>query len=342
MNNVQMLRQLLSQGLISQEVYENAIAKITPQEPAKSRNKTELIEGFNRWLIDTEKLTERTVIQYTRIIVSFLEQFKDATFTLDSITVDESNAFIAKAMAKTHTSGRNTFFATAKLFQYLNEEVYGEQRLDSEKLIRQHKANVNKPLEAYTFDELQNILKYASQRSRICVWLCYFGALKKSSLIGFRFKDIDFQRGLATAYTDMERKEVANIFSIPSWLLADIADYIERLREDIVEWNESRRSRNKPMREYSDYLFQTVRATHPGYTIVFQFFKEAVSSYAKANELSSDEYEALSRTMTTETIRNSQIVFRIHEGAHRDYIVNKYGIDNRRYREYAEMAEKIY
>lgn len=309
-DKLQELKILLQQGIITKDEYEKIELRLRKPRDITEYTWNDIIVGYYNYCND--KYTQTTSKGYKTCIMKYimyitgLNDYEEAlkqpfkVFTFQNI-----NKFVSWMYED--GLGKQTInkikYALIVLCDYLN--TIGIDTPDITPITIPEETSVKQHVPVIREDEIFDIANHTDLRSRICIRLCYEGALKRQELTRVRFEDLAHRNNQLFIYDDDGRFTRSAVLS--NELIAMIKEYKRELYSDVDKWNKSRLKKGKELREDYGYIFQNIKATVPSYPMLQTLLKNAAKRYYENNKnLTDEEKTEKINAFTFETLRNSR------------------------------------
>lgn len=311
------IEKLYSNNLITKEEYDVLVKRLYIKDSTYKCTWGDILEGFYLWC--TDKYTISTAKGYKTCLYKFMlyitksETNEEAMIKeFEPYTFQKVNTFINKMYADNfkHQSISKTKYAIVVLNKYLRELNIDVPEIKDIKV--SINKEVNKTSMAFTHEEVMNIANQGGLRSKICLLLCYEGALRRNELCSIKVQDFNVENNQLIIYDD--DGSIVRVCSITKTTMKFVQVYIDELYENIDNWNKSRIIRGKEPRDDFGYIFQSVKMVKPSYSLLQTMVKATTKTYYESLGYKGEELLGKIQQVTFETIRNSRKVFLLANG----------------------------
>lgn len=317
MSDLDKLKELLNSGIITKDEYEAIEKRFNSYNSNYEETWNDILNGFYEWCngkysITTAKGYKICLYKFALYLTkehdnqSALEQkFKPYTFRSVNgfINKMQEDGFGNQAISKTK-------YAIMVLGTYLSTK--GIETPDVSKIKISIKESVNNTTFAFLQDEIIEIANMGDLRSKVCIMLCYEGALKRIELSNIKVSDFDFNK--SQLFIRGKNDNIDRVCILTGKTICAVKEYIDELYSNIERWNLSRTSKNKEPREDFGYIFQSVKMVVPSYSLLQTMLKENVTNYYLKKGLTEKELSHKISCVTFESIRNSRKVYLLSKG----------------------------
>ena len=331
MNERQKLESLLQDGIITKDEYTVFINRLEKPKDVKDYTWQDIVDGYYGYCND--KYTTTTAKGYRTCIMKYVMYATKETVYEEALsqpfhmfTFQGMNKFIGWLYQE--GLGKMTInkikYSMIVLCDYLNSIDIKAPDISSitvpdETSVKQHVPIIKQ-------DEIYDIASSADLRSRICILLCYEGALKRQELCRVRFEDFNNKHKQLFIYDEDGKFQRSAIISDD--LLKMVKEYKRELYADVDKWNKSRIKKGKEIREDFGYIFQNIKATVPSYPMLQTLLKTAAKNYYTTKGLTGDELKQSIDSFTFETLRNSRRLYLLAQGNTVQEVMNIIGDKN--------------
>ena len=310
------IKELFESNIITKAEYEKLIKRLEKTNTGYVKAWGEILDDFYEWC--TEKYSLVTAKGYKTCLYKFALYLthKDSNVSafaenFEPYSFRQANSFIKDLESKMFSQQtiNKTTYAIAVFGEYLRG--IGIDVPDTKEIKVSIKSEVNNTTVALKHDEIMAMSELGELRNRVCILLCYEGALKRVELCNIRVQDFNFKNKQLVIYDNDKIDRVC--------LLSDKAveltkRYIKELYENIALWNNSRISKGRLPREDYGYIFQSVKMVKPSYSVLQVMLKNSAKMYYELNADDQEDVSSKVRQVTFETIRNSRRVYLLHNG----------------------------
>lgn len=316
LNKLENLKELLVQGFITQDEFDKISKRFNEPNSIEDCTWEDIVEGFYKWTSGKYTLTTRNgyktcllkfIKYYTKInnnSGALAEPFKMYGFKDVKKYID----FLNNDFLTNQTISKNKY-AVIVLGTYL--ETLGLIVPVIENIDISISKEANRATPVFHEDEIYEVANCGNLRDKLIISLCYEAALKRAELTNLKMGDFNLRTHQLILKNEEGELDRVHIMSKPLTRL--VSKYIGELREDIDRWNKSRLKTGKPLREYSDYLFQNVKNTIPSYNIIQCAMKNNSKEYY-SKKYDEETLKQKVSNFTVENIRNSRKVKLLSEG----------------------------
>ena len=317
MNNLGAIKQLLESGTITREEYCTIIKRLEKADSNYEKTWGELLEEFTNWC--DERYSAVTSKGYKTCLYKFMlyvtkkddnsSAFKEKFSTYNFQKVNKfinsmyDNSFSQQAISKTK-------YSLDVFGEYLRS--IGVDAPDTKSIKISVKKEVNNTTVALKHEEIMNIAKFGELRNKVCVLLCYEGALRRIELSNIRVQDFNFENNQLIIYDNDEK--IDRVCILTDYTIEIVKMYIKELYENIKGWNRARQKSNRPIREDYGYIFQNVKMVKPSYSMLQVMLKNSSKEYYESIGYVDKELSEKLKLVTFESIRNSRKVYLLHNG----------------------------
>lgn len=317
MDNLVSLKQLLKDGVITKDEYNVISKRFIKSNVDYEETWGDIINNFYDWCIGKYSIT--TAKGYKTCLYKFVLYM---TKELDNATAMEHkfkpytfkmvNGFLNKLSSDGIGSQTisKTKYAIMVLGNYLLTKGVDIPDISSIKI--SIKDSVNNTTVALLHNEIIGIANCGDLRSKVCIMLCYEGALKRIELSNIKVADFNFDKNQLFVHDKDGVLDRVCILSDDTIVAAK--EYIDELYSNINRWNKSRVSKGKEPREDFGYIFQSVKMVVPSYALLQNMLKENVKNYYMSLGLTDAELLVKLSKVTFESIRNSRKVYLLSQG----------------------------
>lgn len=317
MDNLVSLKQLLKDGIITKDEYNVISKRFIKSNVDYEETWGDIINNFYDWCIGKYSIT--TAKGYKTCLYKFVlymtkelnnatameHKFKPYTFKMVNGFLNKlsSDGIGSQAISKTK-------YAIMVLGNYLLTKGVDIPDISSIKI--SIKDSVNKTTIALIQDEIIGIANIGDLRAKVCIMLCYEGALKRIELSNLKVSDFNFEKN--QLFVRNNGSEIDRVCILSNRTVSVVKEYIDELYYNIGKWNNSRISKGKEPREDFGYIFQSVKMVVPSYALLQNMLKENAKNYYMSIGLTDDELLAKASKVTFESIRNSRKVYLLAQG----------------------------
>lgn len=317
MNNLENLKGLLESGVITQNEYDVIKERFNVSQGDYEHTWQDILDNFYEWCIDkysvsTAKGYKTCLYKFALYLTkesdnqaAFEHKFKPYTFRSVNSFINkmQEDGFGSQAISKTK-------YAIMVLGAYLTTKDIEAPDVSNIKI--SIKESVNNTTVALLNDEIIDIANSGDLRSKVCIMLCYEGALKRIELSNIKISDFNFDKN--QLFIRDKNDNIDRVCILSDNTISAVKEYIDELYSNIERWNLSRTSKNKELREDFGYIFQSVKMVVPSYSLLQTMLKENVTNYYLKKELTEKELSHKISCVTFESIRNSRKVYLLSKG----------------------------
>lgn len=355
MDQLRYAKELLKGNLITEEEYNRVVKKYeemnTPVE-LKPGTAGYVVEEFKDWLSKSTK-SEATIVTYISVTKGFLGYLynesakKISNHTFTEFSASDINDYylnlFKNSKGKTSSSLTKARQVIPQFATFLNE-TYGwgikKEEIYDINLIISTMMNRKREIDYITTEELDEIVSHVGARCAAMILITYEGCLKRNELLNMRISDLDMENH--TFIVRNKDGSVNRTVSGSKRLFGILKQHLELLDDDIERSNEKRLKANKPLREKSDWLFQTQRSDSPSVFHIEYVLKSDIKVYLKKKGISKEEIDRIVSKYKTENIRQSRILYYYKKGYSQSKVDKLTGgIDKMYAANYIEQAEKL-
>lgn len=317
MDNLVSLKQLLKDGIIAKDEYNVISKRFIKSNVDYEETWGDIINNFYDWCIGKYSIT--TAKGYKTCLYKFVlymtkeldnatameHKFKPYTFKMVNGFLNKlsSDGIGSQAISKTK-------YAIMVLGKYLSNKGIEVPDISSIKISIND--SVNKTTISLIQDEIIGIANIGDLRAKVCIMLCYEGALKRIELSNLKVSDFNFEKN--QLFVRNNGSEIDRVCILSNGTVSVVKEYIDELYYNIGRWNNSRISKGKEPREDFGYIFQSVKMVVPSYALLQNMLKENAKNYYMSIGLTDDELLAKASKVTFESIRNSRKVYLLAQG----------------------------
>lgn len=311
------IKKLHENNLITDEEYEILVKRVDISTNSYEYSWGDILNDFYIWC--SEKYTPSTAKGYKTCLYKFMlyltkEETNKVAMTrkFETYSFQKVNSFINKMHNENFKkqSISKTKYAIIVFGDYLrNLHIEAPDIRDIKVPITDE---VNNTTFALSHDEVLNIVNHGVLRSKICLLLCYEGALKRNELCSIKVQDFNLNKNQLIIYDDEGR--LVRVCTLTKTTTKFVKMYIDELYENINNWNNSRKLRGREPREDFGYIFQSVKMIKPSYSLLQTMIKNASKSYYQSCGFQGDKLTSKIQNVTFESIRNSRKVFLLANG----------------------------
>ena len=329
MIDIKNIKEMLDSKIITKEEYDVIISRLQPPKTIDNYTWSDVIDGYYDYCC--QKYTIITAKGYRTCIMKFVMYYvgnNDYDYILrqkfNVFTFKKVNTFISWMINEglsSHTV-KKIKYAMIVFCDYLKS--IGIDAPDITNInIEENDTDENIPL--LTRDEIYEVAESADIRSKICILLCYEGAIKRQEIFKLKFQDFDYDKCLLNIYSD---GNLARVCVLNEYIISLVKSYKDTLYEDISKWNESRVKKGKEIREDFGYIFQNVKTTTPSYPMLQTLLKNAAKKYYTEKGFDDKMVKNKVSNFTFETLRNSKRLYLLAQGYTVNQVMNIVGDKN--------------
>ena len=309
------IEKLFKSNIITKAEYEKLMKRLEITDTGYVKAWGEILDDFYGWC--TQKYSLITAKGYKTCLYKFMlyltgKDNNESAFTeqFAPYTFRQANSLIADMTKRMYSQQaiNKTAYAIAVFGDYLRS--VGIDVPDTRDIKVSIKKEVNNTTIALKHDEIMAMSEIGELRNRVCLLLCYEGALKRAELCNVRIQDFNFQNKQLVIYSD---EKIDRVCLLSDKTVELTNRYIQELYENIASWNASRVAKGRTPREDYGYLFQSVKMIKPSYSVLQVMLKNTAKMYYEANG-NPEEVADKVKQVTFETIRNSRRVYLLHKG----------------------------
>lgn len=317
MDNLENLRGLLENGIITKGEYELIKKRFNMSQNEYNHTWQDILDDFYEWC--TGKYSISTAKGYKTCLYKFVvyvtkEDDNKSALACDfkPYTFRTVNSFVSKLQEDGigNQAISKTKYALIVLGNYL--ETKGIKTPDISSIKISITNEVNTTTVVLHEDEIKEIAHVSDLRSEVCILLCYEGALKRIELVNLKVSDFDFKKN--QMFIRDSKDKIDRVCILSGLTMKLVKGYIEELYYNIDKWNNSRISKGKEPREDFGYIFQSVKMTVPSYALLQTMVKENAKNYYLKQGLDEEKYLEKVSNVTFESIRNSRKVYLLSRG----------------------------
>lgn len=317
MDDLVSLNRLLSNGMITKDEYEMISKRFVETTSEYEKTWGNVLNDFYDWCIERYSMTTakgyktclyKFVLYMTKEVDNtnaLIQKFKPYTFRMVNGFINKlvNDGIGSQAISKTK-------YAIMVLGKYLSNKGIEVPDISSIKISIND--SVNKTTIALIQDEIIGIANIGDLRAKVCIMLCYEGALKRIELSNLKVSDFNFEKN--QLFVRNNGSEIDRVCILSNGTVSVVKEYIDELYYNIGRWNNSRISKGKEPREDFGYIFQSVKMVIPSYALLQNMLKENAKNYYMSIGLTDDELLAKASKVTFESIRNSRKVYLLAQG----------------------------
>lgn len=317
MNSLDKLKELLNSEIITKDEYDTIARRFHVSNIDYEETWGDVLNNFYEWCIGRYSVT--TAKGYRICLYKFVLYLTKETDNKDALdhkfktyTFRSVNSFINKMQDDGFGSQAisKTKYAIMVLGTYLSTK--GIETPDVSKIKVSIKESVNNTTVALLNDEIIEIANVGDLRSKVCVMLCYEGALKRIELSNIKVSDFNFDKN--QLFIRGKDDNIDRVCILSKNTIKAVKEYIDELYSNIERWNHSRTSKGKEPREDFGYIFQSVKMVVPSYSLLQTMIKGNATNYYLKKGFTDDELSQKVSNVTFESIRNSRKVYLLAQG----------------------------
>lgn len=322
---------MLDNNIITQDEYNVIYNRMKPIKSISDYLWSDIVDGYSDWCND--KYTIVTAKGYRTCIMKFIsyitkvEDKKEAlNVKFKPYTFQSVNRFIGILCSDglQKQTINKIKYSMIVLSDYLNS--IGIEAPDITSITIHDDISVNNIIPLIREDEIYEVAETSDLRSKICILLCYEGALKRQELSKVRFEDFDYNNNQLVVYNEDGKFERVCLLSDKTIEL--VKEYKGVLYEDIEKWNKSRIRKGKELREDYGFIFQNIKTTTPSYSMMQTLFKNSSKEYYTSKGYEGDVLKNKISNFTFETLRNSRRLYLLAHGNTVNQVMNIIGDKN--------------
>lgn len=317
MSFVEDIEKLLENNLITKDEYSTLLKRISISNASYEFTWEDMLNDFYSWC--SERYTVSTAKGYKTCLYKFMlyltkEDTNEAAMSkkFEMYSFQKVNNFINKMYADNfkNQSISKTKYAIIVFGEYLRSLNISTPDVKDIKI--SIKKEVNNTTIALSHDEVISIAEHGELRNKICLLLCYEGALKRSELCHIKVQDFNLNNNQLVIYDD--NGNVVRVCSLTKTTVKFVKIYIDELYDNIKSWNSSREARGREPREDFGYIFQSVKMVKPSYSLLQTMVKNNAKAYYESLGYKGEELLNKIQQVTFESIRNSRKVLLLANG----------------------------
>lgn len=317
MGNLESIRLLLENGVITKSEYEIFVKRLDEKKSDYEETWGEILDDFYDWCVKNYSLS--TSKGYKTCLYKFILHLTKKDNNIDALnekfelySFTKVNNFINKMYDEnfSNQSISKTKYAINVLSKYLRELGIDAPEVNEIKISIQKE--VNQTTIALRHEEVMEIANIGELRNRACILLCYEGTLKRVELCNIKVQDFDFSNHQLIVYNNDNK--IDRVCVLSDYTVEVVKEYIEDLYSNINSWNKSRIKKGRTPREDFGYIFQSVKIVKPSYSVLQTMLKNNAKEYYKNKGFSDIEILDKIKNITFESIRNSRRVYLLSKG----------------------------
>ena len=331
MIKVKDIKKMLENNIITKDEYDTIISRLQPPKSVDNYTWGDVIDGYYDYC--TKKYTITTAKGYKTCVMKFV-MYCTGSFDYDAalrekfkvFTFQKVNAFVnwMAEKALTYHTMNKIKYALIVLCDYVKTLNLSVPDISNINIPDNEKVSEIVPLMAQ--DEIYKVAESAETRARLCILLCYEGALKRQEICKVRFDDFDYNKCQLNIYDD--KGQFVRVCVLNKYIIYLVENYKEILYNNIDKWNKSRIKKGKPVRDDKGYVFQNIKTTTPSYPSLQTLIKNAAKNYYKNAETDQKTVTDKVSNFTFETLRNSKRLYLLSKGYTVNQVMNIIGDKN--------------
>lgn len=317
MNELDYAKMLLLKSFISQEEYERIESQYNYAANTSLEDSVQvLLDGFKNYL-STITDSSNTVNNYYNNVRSFLaymygvstkdvggcksKQIKSSDINDYMLhKFNESNLTVSMSGARNSIRKFVEFINDTQDYKIKWEEIYDIGLVA--KTLMKRKQEVDYVSESEVHDMVDNV----DIKTATIILLGYEGALKRNELLNMRISDIDLVNG---TYSVRDKDDIiTRTLAASDKLIKVLKSYLMYLDDDIENSNNLRQSSGRPLRDKSDYLFQTRKSDKPSLYTIHYSIETSIQKRYKKSSMSYEDLKTIMEKFKNENLRQSRII----------------------------------
>lgn len=330
MIDIKNIKEMLDSKIITKEEYDVIVSRIQAPKTVDNYTWSDIVDGYYDYCC--QKYTIITAKGYRTCIMKFVMYYlnnNDYDYILkqkfDVFTFQRVNTFISWMTSEglsSHTI-KKIKYAMIVLCDYLKSIGIDAPDITNINIAEDKLDNDN--VQLLTKDEIYDIAEGADIRAKICILLCYEGAIKRQEIFKVRFQDFDYEKCQLNIYAD---DNFIRVCILNKQIIELVKTYKDMLYEDIEKWNKSRIKKGREIREDFGYIFQNIKTTTPSYPMLQTLLKNTAKKYYTEKGFDDKIIKSKVSNFTFETLRNSKRLYLLAQGYTVNQVMNIVGDKN--------------
>lgn len=323
---------MLDSKIITKEEYNVIISRLQPAKTIENYTWFDIVDGYYNYCYD--KYTSSTAKGYRTCVMKFIMYYignEEYNYVLkqkfNPFTFRTVNSFMSW-MVDEGLSGRTINkikYALIVLCDYLKSINIDAPDITNINNVEITDVDNKENVPILNQDEIYDVAEGSDIRTKVCILLCYEGALKRQEVTKVRFQDFDYQNYQLNIY---DKNKFIRTCILNKQLIELVKEYQHMLYEDIDKWNKSRVKKGKEIRDDHGYIFQNVKTTTPSYPMLQGLLKKASKKYYTNKGLDDKIVKEKVSNFTFETLRNSKRLYLLAHGYTVPQVMNIIGDKN--------------